>query len=745
MNYFNFPNALFRLAYRIALKSRWLGRKPACKSFGYTNNRELTETVEKIYVINLDRQSPRWDRMRQELKYIFDRNNKPLINLTERFSAVDARSYKNHPNTAIVKSKYSLADQLSVDPQPNVTISQIDASQTIEMTRQEIAVALSHIEIWKRIAAGKYEFTLVLEDDVWFRYDFAKMTDKVWKDIEDTQNSSPAFDLLYLSYKEVTNGAQKSDISDFVFKPYRGLWYLSGYVLSKSGAKSLLNLLPVCGPIDLWINLQFEKLNVFASSKSIINQRLDLKSDNSYSILPILSKIGVLDKEKPLLFKTKLSKGPIFAFGEHNTGLTSLAMAISMLGYRCCSDIDRIPSLENESLLHNKPIRLFDGYVNVKSLDEQYSKLAKIYPEAKFIVTVNSDEDLVKLNQDILRESDTIDKTDSLQKVARLVRQIQESSNNILILSAQESNKWNCICKFLDCNHPAYQYPSLNDRNYRKVYNKIYSNQNNSPTSRKMKFDKSPWIIDTKADWNGLPTDEINTKNKSDETLINFQEEFDNFDESFWELRRDTFPGNLALFDPSNFSIKENGIAELSLYKKQSGVRDYASSSISTRNSFLYGNFEAEVRPTNVSGVLTGVFLHRNSPRQEIDIEFLGKDTTKLLLNVYYNPGVDGTRLEYGYRGTPVIIDLGFDASREFHQYRIEWSPTAIRWFVDNQIVHERFNWKPTPIPHLPMQFHSNIWSPRSVELAGKLHEKYLPTKSDVRNIKINAMQSGGK
>jgi beta-glucanase (GH16 family) len=104
------------------------------------------------------------------------------------------------------------------------------------------------------------------------------------------------------------------------------------------------------------------------------------------------------------------------------------------------------------------------------------------------------------------------------------------------------------------------------------------------------------------------------------------------------------------------------------------------------------------VKPSNVRGVITGIFLHRNAPRQEIDMEFLGKDTNKLLVNVYYNPGEEGTKLEYGYRGTPVLIDLGFDASSEFHRYEIEWRSDWIRWLVDERLVYERLMWEPTPI-----------------------------------------------
>ncbi len=145
------------------------------------------------------------------------------------------------------------------------------------------------------------------------------------------------------------------------------------------------------------------------------------------------------------------------------------------------------------------------------------------------------------------------------------------------------------------------------------------------------------------------------------------------------------------------------------------------------------------MKPARVPGLITGVFLHRNSPRQEIDIEFLGKDATKLLANVYYNPGDEGTRLEYGYRGAPTLIDLGFDASRGFHRYEIEWCATSIRWRVDGRLAYERVNWDPTPVPHLPMQFNVNLWHSRSEELAGRLAGGALPAHTEVRAIEIHA------
>jgi endo-1,3-1,4-beta-glycanase ExoK len=148
------------------------------------------------------------------------------------------------------------------------------------------------------------------------------------------------------------------------------------------------------------------------------------------------------------------------------------------------------------------------------------------------------------------------------------------------------------------------------------------------------------------------------------------------------------------------------------------------------------------LQATNVRGLVTGFFLHRDSPRQEIDVEILGNRPDKLLVNVFYNPGTDGAKFDYGYRGTPTIIDLGFDASKAVHQFAIEWEPCEIRWLVDGKLVHCRATWDPTPIPHLPMTLHVNTWPPRSRELAGRLAFRALPTSAIVRRVAVNTYNS---
>lgn len=108
-----------------------------------------------------------------------------------------------------------------------------------------------------------------------------------------------------------------------------------------------------------------------------------------------------------------------------------------------------------------------------------------------------------------------------------------------------------------------------------------------------------------------------------------------------------------------------------------------------------------------------------------------------MLTNVFFNPGDDGAAMAFGYRGSPCWIDLGFDTTEDFHEYAIDWRPDRVTWLVDGKVVHERASWDPTPIPHLGMRVHANLWAPRSQELAGRINERTLPASAAFRNVLV--------
>lgn len=719
MNIKRNSGTILKFFYSYALQARGLLGKQKCSSFGRINDETASHKIEQIFVINLDRQPVRWRQVTQELSHVLDASGIPLSHRTNRIQAVDARLLDKSMKIDEVKNTYTLGDQLFVDPR-QLLPRNLDLDEEIEMTQQEIAIALSHIKAWRHIANGNYTYVLVLEDDVCFRYNFARFVERIWHQLCTCRGDSQLFDILYLSFKEVDHGAEKFRISENVFKLFRGLWYLSGYVLSKKGAKKLLNLLPVRGPVDLWINHKFKDLDALTASKSVINQRVDQKSENSYSVLPVLSKIGVLNSESPVLFQAPSLVKPVFAIGSNNSGLTSLAMALSMLGYRCCSDLNGLPGNEESKLMTKDESRVFDAYVNIGMIDEYLEELATLYPQARLIIAIDEDSDKNKL----------------------ALSQRQKWYKRTLILPSRAPKKWNLLCEFLDTVPPVSQYPSLPEKGQREVcknsnvlYKKISSSE------RWLKADTSPWIAPVWDKWKGFSSnigkhDALPFSRNASIIIDNFN----HLDEFCWFLREDTFPGNLALFRPSNVSINASGPAEIKIQQEDLKVRNYSSGALTTHAEFLFGRFEAVLKPPKVSGLVTGLFLHRDSPRQEIDIEFIGKYPRKVLLNVFYNPGGEGARFDYGYRGTPVLIDLGFDTTTDLHSYAIEWTPDDLIWYVDGQLVHKRVNWAPTPIPHLPMRFHVNLWPSNSRKLAGKISNKLLPTNLILQSVKLSPL-----
>jgi hypothetical protein len=305
------------------------------------------------------------------------------------------------------------------------------------------------------------------------------------------------------------------------------------------------------------------------------------------------------------------------------------------------------------------------------------------------------------------------------------------------VLPHEHRDKWELLCSFLRCGYPSHPYPECEDRVPRELALNTGTSQNSPPpTATWLKRDSSPWVIALK-DWEGLPLVPTRLVSEGTGDLTDVVADVGNLDGSVWFLRDDTFPSNLALFRPNDFAAGGDCTVTLTLREETSSVRRYTSAAPAIRALYLYGRFSAEVIPSNIPGLIMGIFLHRNTPRQEIDIEFLGKNTTKVLTNVYYNPGQEGTKLEYGYRGSPALVDLGFDASREFHDYEIEWCQDWIRWRVEGRLVHERVEWGPTPIPHQAMEFNVNLWHSRSTELAGRLDSHRLPAHARVRDIRI--------
>ena len=399
-------------------------------------------------------------------------------------------------------------------------------------------------------------------------------------------------------------------------------------------------------------------------------------------------------------------------------------MALSMLGYRCCSDFDGIPECEFDSLLAGRSDRVFDAYVNIGSLGPQIRVLTKRYPSAKYIVIDDGASSTDRENGAIL---------DALEGA------------DVLHLHREHTSSWRALCEHLRLAPPDAQYPALRDIGLRR-YEPVSPDREMAAPARPLRHDPSPWIAKPRTGWAGISTSTFEGQEPSASLRVCFEDDLSQIRSARWLLRNDTFPGNLGLFRPANVtSAPCGGGLSLAVIDEPLGVRNFSAAAISSRASFLFGRFEATLQATNVPGLVTGFFLHRDSPRQEIDVEILGNQPDKLLVNVFYNPGTDGAKFDYGYRGTPAIINLGFDASKTLHQFTIEWDSCEIRWFVDQKLVHRRATWDPTPIPHLPMTLHVNCWPSRSRELAGRLALRALPASAIVCRVAVDTCNADAR
>lgn len=138
----------------------------------------------------------------------------------------------------------------------------------------------------------------------------------------------------------------------------------------------------------------------------------------------------------------------------------------------------------------------------------------------------------------------------------------------------------------------------------------------------------------------------------------------------------------------------------LKLDKDPTGQYAYASGEFRTNEFYGYGMYECSMQPAKNDGVVSSFFTYTgesdNNPWDEIDIEILGKDTTKVQFNYFTNG--QGNH-EYTY-------DLGFDASEGYHTYGFDWQPDHITWYVDGKAVYTANQ----NIPSTPGKIMMNLW-----------------------------------
>ena len=200
--------------------------------------------------------------------------------------------------------------------------------------------------------------------------------------------------------------------------------------------------------------------------------------------------------------------------------------------------------------------------------------------------------------------------------------------------------------------------------------------------------------------------------------------------DGFWARNdRGNGPPFNCSFMRSNAVIND-GLLTLSLTNSGNG---YVGAEYRSHEKFGFGYYSVSMKAAKCPGVISSFFTYTGWPWDEIDIEFLGDDTTKVQFN-YYTNGVGGH--EYVYR-------LGFDASEDFHEYGFDWQPDSITWYVDGRAVYRATS----DIPSQAGQIMMNIWNvaDTNANWAGKFDGSLLPVNAQYQWIGYHSADEGAQ
>jgi endo-1,3-1,4-beta-glycanase ExoK len=124
----------------------------------------------------------------------------------------------------------------------------------------------------------------------------------------------------------------------------------------------------------------------------------------------------------------------------------------------------------------------------------------------------------------------------------------------------------------------------------------------------------------------------------------------------------------------------------LVLNNRRSAERRFSCAELQTKDEYGYGTYEARMMPAAGSGIVSKFYSYAGPPhggdslsQRWASFEFVGKNTRSVRL-AYFAAG----RGSHGRN-----VELSFEPSKAMNDYAMEWSPQALRWFINGNLVHE--------------------------------------------------------
>jgi endo-1,3-1,4-beta-glycanase ExoK len=164
-----------------------------------------------------------------------------------------------------------------------------------------------------------------------------------------------------------------------------------------------------------------------------------------------------------------------------------------------------------------------------------------------------------------------------------------------------------------------------------------------------------------------------------------FFESFETLDSSRWVVANGwvNSPDQGCVWSATNVKLVGQTMS-LVLNNRRVFGKNFSCAEIQSRQLYGHGTYEIRVQPAAGSGIISSFFSYagpqhgaEKSQERWISFDFVGKDLKTLLLG--YN---------IGGRSHRHTVKLAFDPSEGMNDYAMQWTPQAVRWLVNGQLVH---------------------------------------------------------
>lgn len=176
--------------------------------------------------------------------------------------------------------------------------------------------------------------------------------------------------------------------------------------------------------------------------------------------------------------------------------------------------------------------------------------------------------------------------------------------------------------------------------------------------------------------------------------------------------------------------------------------KDYSGAELYTRDTQMYGKYEARMYMAAGSGIVSSMFLYHNDsymggeePWVEVDIEILGKKPESFQSNIITGTAEKKKTSEKHHALSPA-------ANMGYHTYGMEWTPTYVSWIIDGVTVRKTMtdsNDTKGQVAALIREqgLRFNLWSSESAAWVGAFDESILPVHQYIDWVKVYTYTPG--